>query len=203
MDLVSVVPQLVSTLWGLKDKYDQHNGNKDEIQRLLCFIQDMEQFVPALVERFRGIGASGMTLAALKDLEGTIIETTRTLQKWSANKSLFRVLNSAERTQELERLHTKVMDSVQKAMGIVSMSTLADIKAETQDINAVCIKILRHLEETAQPSYPTTAQLQAQSSQPRTAQFLAQSSQPRITVQPQVRPVSSSLLYSKQTGEFV
>lgn len=47
-----------------------------------------------------------------------MMETNKTLQKWSANSSLFRVFNSAERTQELERLHTTVMDSVQKAMGI-------------------------------------------------------------------------------------
>lgn len=34
MDLVSAVSQLVTTLWDLKDNYDQHDGNKEEIQRL-------------------------------------------------------------------------------------------------------------------------------------------------------------------------
>lgn len=47
------VPQLMTSLWSLKNKYEQHGENKNEIARLRKFMDDYEERVPQLLVGFK------------------------------------------------------------------------------------------------------------------------------------------------------
>lgn len=129
MEVLQFVSQFGKALWDLKVMYDQHVHNGKDMKELLSFMQDYDAHIHVLQERFKEGGGNGLGVDVLELLEKDIAEATKELQRWSKDKSFFRVFNSKERMEKIAQMHTKVMTSVQKNMGIASLSMLIDVHA--------------------------------------------------------------------------
>ena len=134
MEIGTIVGTLGKALWGLKTMCDQHKVNKSDIQELYNFIQDLQQCTPALEKRFSEGGRDHLGNIMLDKLAKDISEATEKLNRWSTNRSFFRVLSARDRKVELQNMHVKVMSSIQKNLAIASLSVLLDVRASQATI---------------------------------------------------------------------
>lgn len=134
MDFVGIAGTLVKALWDLKVMYDQHKVNKSEVTELHNFIQDLQQYSPDLEKRLKEGGGNHLAKIMLQKLATDISEAIDKVDKWSTDKSFFRILNASDRKLELENMHIKVMSSILKNLQIAHLSVLLDVRASQATI---------------------------------------------------------------------
>ncbi|KAG0568750.1 hypothetical protein KC19_6G043000 [Ceratodon purpureus] len=134
MEVVGIVEKLATAVWDLKVTCDQHKANKSDAKELQDFFEDLQQCIPALEKRSHEGGINNVGNIMLKKLVRDINEAIDELDKWSANRSFFRIFNARERKQELENMHLKVMSSIQKNLAIATVSMLLNVQASQSTI---------------------------------------------------------------------
>ena len=121
---VSLVSQLASALWTLKTMYDQYKDNKQEIKELEDFFDQYGKEVPGLQQTLKTCKGTDVAATVLNQVETDIAEATKKLNDWCTEKKFFRVFSSAQRMEELKRLHRNVMASVQNNLQKATLSIL-------------------------------------------------------------------------------
>lgn len=136
---VSFITQLASALVAMKTMYDQHKDNKQEIKELEDLIGQYGKEVPGLQQTLGTCKGTHVAATVLSQVETDIAEATKKLNDWCTERKFFRVFNSAQRMEELKKLHRNVMTSVQNNLQMATLSivvlNLRDNQAEGSSSN--------------------------------------------------------------------
>lgn len=126
------VSELVTAMMALKNMYDQHQENKQEVKVLQDFIAEYSEHVPSIQQALKDRKSTGVAVTVLNKLESDLEEATKQLKKWAADRNFFRVLKSTDRKGKLETLVRNFLTSVQNNVNMPIMSVVVCNPPETQ-----------------------------------------------------------------------
>nr|XP_024373308.1 pre-mRNA-processing factor 19-like [Physcomitrium patens] len=107
------VSELVTAMMALKNMYDQHQENKQEVKVLQDFIAEYSEHVPSIQQALKDRKSTGVAVTVLNKLESDLEEATKQLKKWAADRNFFRVLKSTDRKDILAAI-TSLEEAITK-----------------------------------------------------------------------------------------